>query len=105
MPTVLRKCSLQSKIACGEGRFMHNEELDTPYQILDPEGRLTGPLPEGLTTERLLQWYRLMYDIRFFSNKTVALQRQGRATTGGPLTGQAATASGTPTPLPPQHRR
>ena len=39
---------------------------------------------------------------RIFSNKIVALQRQGRATTFGSLVGQEATAVGLAAPLQPQ---
>lgn len=81
---------------------MRNDELETPYQIMDPAGNLHGKIPEGLTNQKLLEWYRLMWEIRYFSNKTVALQRQGRSTTWGPLNGQEATAIGMGAVLQPQ---
>src|SRR2546429_4269287 len=72
-----------------------------PYQILDPEGKLVGEMPD-LNQERLLSLYRYMQLGRAFSNKIIALQRQGRATTFGSLAGQEATAVGLAAPLQSQ---
>src|SRR5436305_8744236 len=72
-----------------------------PYQILDVEGNLVGKMPD-LSAEHLLLLYRYMQLGRAFSNKIVALQRQGRATTFGSLVGQEATAVGLAAPLQPQ---
>lgn len=72
-----------------------------PYQILNAEGKLVGELPD-LSTERMLALYRFMQVGRAFSNKIIALQRQGRATTFGSLVGQEATAVGLAAPLQPQ---
>src|SRR6266446_7588714 len=72
-----------------------------PYQILDVEGNLVGAMPD-LSAERLLALYRFMQLGRAFSNKIIALQRQGRATTFGSLVGQEATAVGLAAPLQPQ---
>src|SRR5712692_3063339 len=72
-----------------------------PYQILDPEGDLVGAMP-GLSAERMLSLYRFIQLGRAFSNKIIALQRQGRATTFGSLVGQEATAVGLAAPLQPQ---
>jgi pyruvate dehydrogenase E1 component alpha subunit len=72
-----------------------------PYQILDPDGNLVGAMP-NLSAERLLSLYRYMQLGRAFSNKIIALQRQGRATTFGSLMGQEATAVGLAAPLQPQ---
>lgn len=78
------------------------EDLLTPYQILDPQGRIvSGPVPK-LPNEQLLSWYRMMWYIRKYSQKIVALQRQGRATTWGPLDGHEATSIGMAAPLQPQ---
>src|SRR5579859_3461944 len=71
------------------------------YQILDPEGNLVGNMPD-LSPERLLMLYRFMHLGRAFSNKVIALQRQGRATTFGSLVGQEATAVGLAAPMQPQ---
>jgi pyruvate dehydrogenase E1 component alpha subunit len=72
-----------------------------PYQILDHEGNLVGEMPD-LSVERMLSLYRFMQLGRVFSNKIIALQRQGRATTFGSLAGQEATAVGLAAPLQPQ---
>jgi pyruvate dehydrogenase E1 component alpha subunit len=73
----------------------------TAYQILDVEGNLIGPMPD-LSSERILELYRTMHLGRVFSNKIIALQRQGRATTFGSLAGQEATTVGLAAPLQPQ---
>ncbi|HJT55761.1 MAG TPA: pyruvate dehydrogenase (acetyl-transferring) E1 component subunit alpha [Ktedonobacteraceae bacterium] len=72
-----------------------------PYQILDPEGNQVGEIPD-LDDERMLALYRYMQLGRLFSNKIIALQRQGRATTFGSLVGQEATAVGLAAPLQTQ---
>lgn len=72
-----------------------------PYQILDAQGKLVGKMPD-MSAERLLSLYRYMQLGRAFSNKIVALQRQGRATTFGSLVGQEATAVGLAAPLQAQ---
>src|SRR5215469_10821579 len=72
-----------------------------PYQILDAEGNLVGEVPD-LGAERMLALYRYMSLGRLFSNKIIAMQRQGRATTFGSLVGQEATAVGLAAPLQPQ---
>ena len=72
-----------------------------PYQILDPEGNLVGEVPD-LDDERMLALYRYMQLGRLFSNKIIAMQRQGRATTFGSLVGQEATAVGLAAPLQTQ---
>jgi pyruvate dehydrogenase E1 component alpha subunit len=79
-------------------RFIAPETDTAPYQILDPEGKLVGEMPD-LSTERLLALYRYMQLGRAFSNKIIALQRQGRASTFGSLLGQEATAVGLAAPL------
>src|SRR5437588_7814353 len=83
---------------------MSIQQIDSssvPYQILDPEGNLVGEMPK-LSAERMLSLYRYMQLGRVFSNKIIALQRQGRATTFGSLVGQEATAVGLAAPLQPQ---
>src|SRR5205809_8043149 len=77
------------------------ESSSFPYQILDPEGNLVGEMPD-LSAECMLSLYRYMQLGRVFSNKIIALQRQGRATTFGSLVGQEATAVGLAAPLQPQ---
>src|SRR5437667_2022834 len=77
------------------------DSSSSPYQILDPEGNLVGEMPK-LSAERMLSLYRFMQLGRVFSNKIIALQRQGRATTFGSLVGQEATAVGLAAPMQPQ---
>lgn len=80
------------------------QQIDTgmvAYQILDAEGNLVGQMPD-LSMQRVLELYRFMHLGRAFSNKIIALQRQGRATTFGSLVGQEATAVGLAAPMQPQ---
>ena len=80
------------------------QQIDTgmvAYQILDAEGNLVGQMPD-LSMQRVLELYRFMHLGRAFSNKIIALQRQGRATTFGSLVGQEATAVGLAAPM--QHQ-
>src|SRR6266705_1084682 len=93
---------------CFKGYFKENivaiqqTEHDTvPYQLLDAEGNLVGEMPD-LSHERMLFLYRSMQLGRANSNKIIALQRQGRATTFGSLVGQEATAVGLAAPMQPQ---
>ncbi|GAC1423176.1 MAG: pyruvate dehydrogenase (acetyl-transferring) E1 component subunit alpha [Ktedonobacteraceae bacterium] len=71
------------------------------YQILDVEGNLLQAMP-ALSTDRMRQLYRYMHLGRALSNKIIALQRQGRATTFGSLLGQEAASVGLAAPLQPQ---
>ena len=83
---------------------MTTQQIDSSmeaYQILDVEGNLLRAMPD-LSTDRLLQLYRFMHLGRAFSNKIIALQRQGRATTFGSLLGQEAASVGLAAPLQPQ---
>ena len=77
------------------------DPAQVPYQILNTEGNLVGNMPD-ISAERLLALYRYMQLARAFSNKIIALQRQGRATTFGSLVGQEASAVGLAAPLQPQ---
>ncbi|MBV9230870.1 MAG: pyruvate dehydrogenase (acetyl-transferring) E1 component subunit alpha, partial [Chloroflexi bacterium] len=83
---------------------MTTQQIDTgmvAYQILDVEGNLVGEMPD-LSMERVLELYRAMHLGRTLSNKIIALQRQGRATTFGSLLGQEATSVGLAAPMQPQ---
>jgi pyruvate dehydrogenase E1 component alpha subunit len=71
------------------------------YQILDEDGNLVGTMP-NLSTEQLLSLYRYMQMSRTFSNKIIALQRQGRATTFGSIAGQEAACVGMMAPMQAQ---
>jgi pyruvate dehydrogenase E1 component alpha subunit len=74
---------------------------ETAFQILDPAGNIVGPVP-NLSDERLLSFFRWMWLARKLSDKIIALQRQGRATTFGSLVGQEAASVGLAAPLQPQ---
>ncbi len=74
---------------------------EAPFQVLDPEGHIVGPVPD-LSNERLLALFRWMWLARKLSDKIIALQRQGRATTFGSLVGQEAAAVGLAAPLRPE---
>src|SRR5438034_2651396 len=83
---------------------MSIQQIDTsssPYQILDPEGNLVDEMPD-LNAERMLSLYPFMQLGLTCSNKIIALQRQGRATTFGSLVGQEATAVGLAAPMQSQ---
>jgi len=71
------------------------------YHILDVDGNLVGKMPD-LSAERLVALYRFMHVGRAYSNKIIALQRQGRATTFASLMGQEASTVGLAAPLQPQ---
>lgn len=70
------------------------------YQILTPEGQVVGELPD-LSAEQLVSWYRWMIFGRVFSDRLVALQRQGRMGTFTPFNGQEAASLGLAAPLQP----
>ncbi|HEY8449198.1 MAG TPA: pyruvate dehydrogenase (acetyl-transferring) E1 component subunit alpha [Bacillota bacterium] len=68
------------------------------HQVLTPEGTVVGELPL-LDDEQLRGFYRWMVLGRTFSQRMVALQRQGRMGTFGPLDGQEAASVGIAAPL------
>ncbi len=68
------------------------------YQVLSPEGEVMGPIP-NLSPGELVSFYRWMVTGRVFSNRMVALQRQGRMGTFAPYNGQEATAVALAAPL------
>ena len=71
---------------------------DKVYQILTPEGKVVADLPD-LSAEKMVEFYRWMVLGRIFSDRMVALQRQGRMGTFGPLNGQEAASVGIAAPL------
>ncbi|MFN8485054.1 MAG: pyruvate dehydrogenase (acetyl-transferring) E1 component subunit alpha [Anaerolineae bacterium] len=71
---------------------------DSVFQVLTPDGQVIGPVPD-LSPEQLLDFYRWMVYGRIFSDRMVALQRQGRIGTFGPLNGQEAASVGMAAPL------
>ncbi|MEZ4714458.1 MAG: pyruvate dehydrogenase (acetyl-transferring) E1 component subunit alpha [Caldilineaceae bacterium] len=72
---------------------MSNHTLpDQVYQLLTPQGQLVGSAPD-LADEQFLALYRWMVLSRQFSDRMVALQRQGRTGTFAALNGQEAAAA------------
>lgn len=67
-------------------------------QVLTPEGKVVGEVPD-LPPEQLVSWYRWMLLGRVFSDRMVALQRQGRMGTFGPINGQEAASIAIAAPL------
>lgn len=62
------------------------------HQVVAPDGTLVGELPD-LADGELLGFYRWMLFGRVYSDRMVALQRQGRMGTFAPLRGQEASAA------------
>lgn len=73
---------------------------DEVFQILTPEGKIVGEIPD-LSAEQMVSMYRWMVLGRVFSDRMVALQRQGRMGTFAPLNGQEAASVGMAAPLQP----
>lgn len=71
------------------------------YRVLDAEGKVVGAVP-GLSAEQFVQLHRWMLLGRAFSERMIALQRQGRMGTFGDLSGQEAASVGLVAPLRPQ---
>lgn len=71
------------------------------HQVLNAEGNLIGEMP-NLSTDRLFALYKAMLLSRAFSNKIIALQRQGRATNSSISIGQEATGVGLAAPMQQQ---
>lgn len=65
------------------------KEMD---QVIDHDGNVVGELPE-LSNDEKISFYRWMVFGRVFSDRMVALQRQGRMGTFAPLRGQEASAA------------
>jgi len=72
-------------------------------QFLDPEGRVTGTLPEfARDPAALLPLYRAMVWTRTFDAKAVSLQRTGRLGTYPPCLGQEAVGVGVASAMRPE---
>ncbi len=71
---------------------------DKMFQILTPTGEVVGQLPK-LSAGQLVEYYRWLVLGRLFSERMVALQRQGRMGTFAPLQGQEAASVGMAAPL------
>lgn len=68
------------------------------YQVLTPEGEVAGALPT-LPAEEMIRLYRWMVLGRAYSDRMIALQRQGRMGTFAPINGQEAASVGIAAPL------
>ena len=73
---------------------------DKIYQIIDPDGQVVADMPD-LPAEKMLSLYRWMVLGRIFSDRMVALQRQGRMGTFAPWNGQEAACVGRAAALQP----
>ncbi len=73
---------------------------DCVHQVLSPAGKPVAAVPD-LPADQLLAMYRWMVYGRLYSDRMVALQRQGRIGTFGPLNGQEAASVGLAWPLQP----
>ncbi len=67
----------------------HKHKLEY-LSILDESGNIDKALEPKLDGDRLLQIFRLMQFTRFFDERMIALQRQGRIGTYAPVRGQEA---------------
>jgi 2-oxoisovalerate dehydrogenase E1 component alpha subunit len=74
----------------------------TSTQVLDPQGRLVGSLPEfARSPEELVALYRAMVLTRVFDSKAIALQRTGRLGTYASSLGQEAVVVGVAAAMQP----
>ena len=74
---------------------------DHVFQVLNSEGKVVGPVPD-LPPERMVQLYRWMLIGRAYSDRMVAMQRQGKMGTFAPIKGQEAASVGLAAPLQPE---
>lgn len=77
------------------------QQMEDVYQVLTPEGEVVGEMP-NVSAEEMVDWYRWMLLGRVYSDRMVALQRQGRMGTFAPLNGQEAASVGLAAPLQPE---
>jgi pyruvate dehydrogenase E1 component alpha subunit len=78
--------------------FVEDHGTSIFSQILSPAGEVVGRLPD-ISADELLRCYRAMVFGRLFSERMIALQRQGRMGTFSPVTGQEAVSVGMAAPL------
>ena len=71
---------------------------ETARRVLDPEGRVVGPLPD-VPVDDLRALHRHMLRIRLLDQRMLSLQRQGRIGFYGMATGQEASVTGSAYPL------
>jgi 2-oxoisovalerate dehydrogenase E1 component alpha subunit len=105
MPQIRRWLSAEempiSPSTCGAMATIASFEI-AYRQFLDPEGRVTGTLPEfARDPSALLPLYRAMVLTRTFDAKAVSLQRTGRLGTYPPCLGQEAIGVGVASAMHP----
>ncbi len=71
---------------------------ETPLQILDPDGKVVGPVPD-VPADDLRRLHRHMFKLRLVDQRMLSLQRQGRIGFYGMVTGQEAAVTGSAYPL------
>lgn len=71
---------------------------DRIQRVLNSAGEVVGDVPD-LPSDRLIEFYRWMLLGRAYSDRMVALQRQGKMGTFAPLNGQEAISAGMAAPL------
>jgi pyruvate dehydrogenase E1 component alpha subunit len=86
---------------------MPRNEIDLPYRvdylsILDENGEWDKDLEPDIPDELLLKLHRTMLLARRFDERMLALQRQGRIGTFGPINGQEASQIGAVAVLEPE---
>jgi pyruvate dehydrogenase E1 component alpha subunit/2-oxoisovalerate dehydrogenase E1 component alpha subunit len=72
---------------------MNTATSDALLQVLDPDGAVTGELPE-IPRDDLRALYRHMLKMRLLDGRMLSLQRQGRVGFYGTATGQEAAVTG-----------
>ena len=69
-------------------------KINTPYQYINPQGKLANPLPAWASNERLVEFYSALSLIRQYDKKAIALQRTGQLGTYASCLGQEAISLG-----------
>lgn len=73
-----------------EAKEMEMERLFEVRHVLNPDGTLAGPAPDGLSDEQIKDAYTSMVFLRVFDQRCLNLSRQGRMGTFAPFAGQEA---------------
>lgn len=89
---------MTTRVAKQQTQLQFRVAQNRVHQLLTPTGEVVGMLPD-FSPEQLLAFYRWMLLGRVYSDRMVALQRQGRMGTFAPIIGQEATSLGLTTPL------
>lgn len=96
--------SAPGSVGRGEGQLKVVAEFQIQrLQCLDPQGRLTGPVPAfAKDDQELLKMFGAMLRARTFDTKAVNLQRTGKLGTYAPCLGQEATHVGVGAAMRPE---